>query len=147
MSRANGIDAQHPSLAGCEIHEREVGRRRTDKLSRRADRLEIGQRSTIAREQQVIAVVDHHVEYRVMIGSTAASGSAGGLVHNDPCPKGRKPHRGGEPGESRADDVDGARHQMKAWRMMIHSSRARGRWMGRRGCDQPRATRLSRISR
>ena len=94
----------------------------------------------IAREQQVIAVVDHHVEHRVMIGPAAATGAAGGFVHHDPCPAIGKPHRGGEPGKSRTDDVNCAQHQMKAWRMMIHNNRERGRRMGRRGDDQPRAT-------
>ncbi len=116
-------------------------------LSAGADRLEKGQRRMIGREQQVIAVVDHHVERRVMVGPAAPAGLAGGLVHDDVRALRRKTHRGGEPGKSGTDDVNRARHQMKACRRMIHSSRARGRWIGRRGGDQPRATRLSRIRR
>ncbi len=101
----------------------------------------------VAREHKVIAVVDHHVQRRVVVRAATSSGLAGGLVQHDPFPARRKTNRGGEPGKSRSNDVDRARHQIKAWRMMIHSSRERGRWIGRRGCDQPRATRLSRIRR
>ena len=37
----------------------------------------------IGREQQVIAVVDHHVERGVVVGPAAPAGLAGGLVHDD----------------------------------------------------------------
>ena len=62
----------------------------------------------------MVAVVDHHVEQRIMIGPAAASRRAGGLVYDDGDPARRQAHGGGEPGESRADDVDGTPHQMKA---------------------------------
>ena len=52
-----------------------------------------------------------------------------------------------KPGKSGTDDVDPAWHQMKACRRMIHNSRERGRWIAGRGCDQPRATRRSRMRR
>src|SRR5919109_4847920 len=94
----------------------------------------------------MVAVIDDHVERRVMVGPAAASGYAGPLVHDHTAPAPRQPHGGGKPGEPRADDVNRPRHQMKAYRMMIHNSRVRGRRIGRRGGDQPRATRLSRIS-
>ena len=68
----------------------------------------------IAREQKLIAVVDHHIEQRVMVGPAAPSGPPGDLVHDDACPASRKTHRGSEPGKSRANDVDRARHQMTA---------------------------------
>jgi len=101
----------------------------------------------IGRQQQVIAVVDHHVERRVVIGPAAPPGLARRLVHDDGRSAIRQTDRGCEPGEPGPNDVDLVRHQMKAWRRMIHNSRARGRWIGRRGDDQPRATRLSRINR
>src|SRR5919204_91981 len=95
----------------------------------------------------MVAVIDDHVEQRVMVGPAAASGYAGRLVHDHTAAAPRQPHGGGKPGEPRADDVNRPRHQMKAYRMMIHNNRARGRRIGRRGGDQPRATRLSRIKR
>jgi hypothetical protein len=68
----------------------------------------------IGREQQVVAVVDHHVERRIMIRPAAAAGLAGGFVHDDARAVRRKAHRSGEPGKSGTDDVYRARHQMKA---------------------------------
>ena len=41
----------------------------------------------IARQQQVIAVVDHHVERGIVVGPAAAAGLTGGLVHDDTLPR------------------------------------------------------------
>jgi len=145
------VDAQRPSLAAGEVHEREFGRRRTGKPPFGADGREIGERGVIGREQEVIAVIDHHVEGGIVVGAATPSGLAGSLVHGDVRPARRKPHRGGKPGQPGSDDVNGSLHrvwhQMKACRMMIHRSRTRDRWIERRGGDQPRSTRLSRINR
>jgi hypothetical protein len=54
-------------------------------------------------------------------------------VHDDIGPAFRQAHRGRKAGKSRADHMDRARHQMKAYRRMIHTSRERGRRIGRRG--------------
>ena len=80
----------------------------------------------VAGKQKMIAVINHHVEHRVMIGSAAAARRAGGLVHDDGDAARHKAHSGGKPGEPRPNDVNRARHQKNAWRMMIHNSRARG---------------------
>ena len=109
-----GVDPQRPPLARREIDECKVGRRRAGKPFRGTDRLEIGKRGMVGREQQVIAVVDHHVERRVMIGPAAPAGLAGGLVHHDACAARRKAHRRGKTGKSGTDDMDRLRHQMKA---------------------------------
>ena len=82
--------------------------------SRRADRREIGERGVIARQQQVIAVVDHHAELRIVIGAAAPARLSRRLVHDDALAPLAQPNRGGEAGESGADDVDGARHQTNA---------------------------------
>ena len=68
----------------------------------------------VGREQKVIAVVDHHVERRVVVGAATSARLAGGLVDDDARPARREAHRGGEPGKSGTDDVDRAGHQMKA---------------------------------
>ena len=86
------VDAQRPALAACKIDEGKLGRRRTVKPARGADRLEIGQRGMIAREQKVIAVVDHHIKQRVMVGPAAPSSRPGSLVHDDACPASCKTH-------------------------------------------------------
>ncbi len=68
----------------------------------------------VAREQQVIAVVDHHAELRIVIGAAAPAGLPGRLVHDHALGLRREANRGGEAGQSGADDVDGARHQTNA---------------------------------
>jgi hypothetical protein len=62
----------------------------------------------------VIAVVDHHIKQRIMVGPAAPSSRPGSLVHDDACPASGKTHGRREPGKSGANDVDGARHQMTA---------------------------------
>ena len=69
----------------------------------------------IARQQQMIAVVDHHVERGIVIGAAAAAGLMGRLMHDDAVAALREPHGSGEAGEPGADDVDdGERHQITA---------------------------------
>ena len=68
----------------------------------------------IAREQQVIAVVDHHVELRIVIGAAAPARLPGRLVHDDALAALGEANRGGKAGEPGADDMDRARHQMNA---------------------------------
>ena len=74
----------------------------------------IAQRRMIARQQQVIAVVDHHVERRIVIGAAAPAGLAGRLVDDDRLPGFAQPNGRGETGETGADDVECARHQTTA---------------------------------
>ena len=68
----------------------------------------------IAREQKVIAVVDHHVEHGIVVGAATPPGLTGGLVHHHAGSRRGEAYRGGEPGKSRTDHVNRARHQMKA---------------------------------
>ena len=79
-----------------------------------ADRPRIGKRVTIARQQQVIAVIDGQVGRGVEIGTATAAGLLGGLVDMDletgiGQPDGRRQAR-----NSGADDVCGLLHQIKA---------------------------------
>ena len=75
---------------------------------------EIRHRGVIAREQQVIAVVDHHAELRIVIGAAAPARLPGRLMHDDALAPLGEANRGGEAGKSGTDDVDGARHQTNA---------------------------------
>ena len=142
-----GIDAQRPAITARDVRESEIGRSGTGESAGGADGIEIGQRGAIAGEQEMIAVVDHDAQCRVMIRPATSSGLAGALVHDDPPPALGETHRRSEAGQTGADDVDRSRHQTKALRRMIHDSRTRGRRIGRRGGDHPRATRRARISR
>ena len=82
--------------------------------SARADACAEVERRVIAREQQVIAVVDHHVELRIVIRAAAPARLARRLVHDHALAGGREPDRGGKAGEPGTDDMDRARHQMIA---------------------------------
>ena len=68
----------------------------------------------IAREQQVIAVVDHHAELRIVIGAAAPARLPRRLMHDDALAPFAQANRGGKAGESGAYDVDGTRHQTNA---------------------------------
>ena len=82
-----------------------------------------------------------------MIRAATPAGLAGSLMQDHSCSALAKPHRRSESGDSGADDMNIAFHQTKAFLIMIQTSRARGRWMGRRGAIQPRSTNASRIAR
>jgi len=69
---------------------------------------------TVAREQQVIAIVDGEIGRRVEIGPAAAAGLLRGLVDMHPIIRIRQPHGCGKARDSSADDVDGVLHQITA---------------------------------
>ena len=55
------VHSQGPSLSSCEVHEGKFRLRGADQLCCGADRLHIGQRRMIGREEKMIAVVYHHI--------------------------------------------------------------------------------------
>ena len=69
-----------PALAGREIDERKLRALRPDQPRLGADRARIGQRMAVARQQQMIAVVDGEIGRGVEIGAAAAAGLLRGLV-------------------------------------------------------------------
>ncbi len=88
--------------------------RRADQPVGGADGAQIAERRMIARQQQVVAVVDLHVERRIVIGPAASAGLAGSLVDDDRLPGFAQPNGRRQPGETGADDMDCARHQTTA---------------------------------
>ena len=68
----------------------------------------------VAREQQMIAVVDGEVGRGVEIGPAAATGLLRGLVDMHLVIRIGEPHGGRQARNSSADDVNGVLHQMKA---------------------------------
>jgi hypothetical protein len=58
----------------------------------------------------MIAVVDHHTERRVVIGSAAPSGVIGGLMQHDREAALTEVNGGGEAGKAGAYNVDGSPH-------------------------------------
>ena len=90
---------------------------------------------------------DQHVEHGIVVRAAPPSGLACRLMQDDVCFVASEADGSGQPGEAGTHHMHAAGHQTKACRMMIHNSRARGMWIGRRGEDQPRSTRLSRIIR
>ena len=68
-------------------------------------------------------------------------------MHDDALAAAGQLDRSREPGEAGPDDVDGARHQISAWRSTIQTSRARAMRTGRRGGANPRATKALRMVR
>jgi hypothetical protein len=80
-----------------------------------ADAAQIFERRAIAREDEVIAVVDRHTERSIVIGTAAAAGENGRLVQHDASAAGGKPHRRGKAGKSGADDMNRRGH----WQVCI----------------------------
>ena len=103
-----------PALAGGEVDERKLRALRPDQPGLGADRSRIGQRVAVARQQQMIAVVDGEVGRGVEIGAAAAAGLLRRLVDMHLVIRVGQPDGGGEAGNSGADDVDGFLHQMNA---------------------------------
>ena len=68
-----------------KVDERELCIGRTLQTRFGADRAGVGQRMAIARQHQVVAVVDCHADGAVEIGSAAASRISRGFVHDDGC--------------------------------------------------------------
>src|SRR5262249_60905713 len=117
--QASRIQPQSPSLAISQIHERELSRRRARKASSGADRLEISERGMVAGKQKMIAIVDHHIEQRGMVGPATASRRAGGLVQDDGDPPRGKTPSGGKPRQPRSGDGNRPRRQMNPWRRIV----------------------------
>jgi hypothetical protein len=103
-----------PALPGAEVDEGKLGALRPDQPRLGADRSRISERVAVAREQQVIAVVDGQVGGGVEIGPAAAAGLLRGLVDMHRKIRVRQPNGGREARNSSADDVNGVWHQMKA---------------------------------
>ncbi len=104
---------RHAAARGRSTQRSPVARSRKGKagsagpvsVSARADRREIGHRRAVALQQQMIAVVDAAAERRIEIRAAASAGLRRCLMENHGNPGIGKPHRCGEPGEPRADDM------------------------------------------
>ena len=76
-------DPQRPARAAREIDEGKIRVRRTDQLVARADDAQKVERRVVRRQQQVIAVVDLHVEGGIVVRAAAPARLPGRLVHDD----------------------------------------------------------------
>src|SRR3954454_23060311 len=101
----------------------------------------------IARQQQMIAVVDGEIGGGVEIGTTAAPGILRRLVDLHVEAGIAEPHGCGKAGDSGADDVNGFGHQMIAYRNRMASLVSLVTRTGSRGTAKPRASSKSRIAR
>ena len=81
------VEPQRPALAARQIGEGKFGTRRTDQAISAPMLAQIVERGVIAGQQQMIAVVDGHADRGVVIGTAAAAGKSGRLVHDDVPPR------------------------------------------------------------
>ena len=134
--------------AAGEIGEIEGRLAGTPELVRGADAVEIGERLAIAREEQMVAVVDGHAEGGIDVGAAAPAGMLGRFMEHEIGARRVEPYRGGKPGEAGADDMNAAaRHQKMPWRSRIQISMGRPTRTRSRGALKPRATSPSRMRR
>src|SRR3954464_8983830 len=108
---ASVIEAQCPLLAIGQIEKGELGTRGADQAILRADRAGISERRTIARQEQVIAIIDRHADAVVVVGAAAAARDSRRLMYNDGMAARRELDRSRQAGEAGAYDVDDPRHQ------------------------------------
>src|SRR5262245_46629441 len=76
-------ETQDPLLAAWEVNEGKLRFIRPDQAGRGPNRRDKRQRSMIARQQQMGAVVDHHVGGLVKIRTASAAGIGGRFVNSD----------------------------------------------------------------
>ncbi|MET3364226.1 hypothetical protein ABIF60_005621 [Bradyrhizobium japonicum] len=109
-----GAEIDLPALPGLDVDEGKLRTVRADEAGLAADRTRIGARMAVARQQQMIAVVDGEIGGAVEIGTATAAGLLRRLVHSDLEAGIGDPHGGGEAGNSGTDDMSCLLHQMKA---------------------------------
>ncbi len=98
---------KRPALAGRQVDERKFRCGRTGERDGAADRLHKVQHRMVARQHQMVAVVDRHADGAVEIGPAAAARIGGGFVHDDLRRRRRQLHRGCKAREACTDNVDG----------------------------------------
>lgn len=99
----------------------------------------------IARQQQMVAVVDDHVRRAIIIRTAAATGLLGRFVDMNLESFIREPNTRGQAGDPGADDMSFC-HQMNAYRMRMKIFAALLSLTGLRGRAKPRSTSFSRIA-
>ena len=105
------VRMEQPMFARRQVGEGELGFVGTGKLPFAANGLQERQGRLVGRQQQMIAVVDVETESRLEIRAAAAAGVARELMHDDGPAAAEAGHRGREPGETGAHDMNrAARH-------------------------------------
>ena len=117
------VGPQTPALACPKVHEVEQRFGRPGHLVLGPDGAQVVPHGAIARQHEMVAVVDHLAEGGVVIGAAASAGVPGGLVHHDATMPRVEREGGREPRQARADHMDGAGHQNRPWRSTANSSR------------------------
>ena len=107
-------EIEQPALAGRDVDKGKLRALRPDQARLGADRPGVSQRVAVARQQQMVAVVDGEIGRSVEIGTAAAAGLLRRLVDMHLQAGIAQPHGRGKAGNPGADDVDGLGHQMKA---------------------------------
>lgn len=112
----------------------------------RANLARIGQHVMIARQQQMIAVVDGQIGCAVEIRAAAAADLLRRLVHMHDVTSICQTHASRQPGDTGTEDMNRSRHQITAYRARIINFAAVLRRTGSRGSANPRATSRSRMA-
>lgn len=136
------IGAQGPGPTRRDVKERKLCPRRSAHPVRRADGAEVAADGRIAGQDEVIAVVDLHVEHAVMVGAATSSRLSGGIRKHDRHAAARQGHGRRQSGQSCSDDVDARPHDRPVHpktlqRATSHSNRALPMRTRRRGATQP----------
>jgi acyl carrier protein len=100
------IGANGPALAGAEVDEWKMCIAGPDQSVARTDQVEKAEGGVVPRQDEVVAVVEGHVEQRVDVGAAAAPRLGRRLDHRHPPALGGEGHGGRKAGQPRPDNID-----------------------------------------
>ena len=96
-----------PALAALQIREIEDRAAWVMQRPARSDPVEIVERLAVARQEEMVAVVDDEAERRIEVGPAAAAREGRRLMHDDLGSRIDEAHGGAEARDPRADDMNG----------------------------------------
>ena len=99
------IGAKGPAIAARQIGKIEIGMVRPAQPVARADGGQIRHHCVIARQHQMIAVIDHAGKLRIVVAAATPTRLCGTVCHVDDNPGARQFNSGRQPGHPRADDM------------------------------------------
>src|SRR5262249_50076413 len=99
------VGTKNPAFLASHVHESELGALRSEQTLTGPDCVQIVLYRPIARQDQMIAIVDHAFERRIVIRAAAPASRSRRLDDLDPAAPLSQRNGGGKPGETGANNV------------------------------------------
>ena len=104
-------------------------------------------RGMVAREQQVVTIVDPEIERLILVGATAAARRGRQLMQHNPMTFVDQTHCRAQPSDACSNDTDRCSAHATPYRRRAPSMRSRLTFIRGRGGAKPRASKLSKSNR